>query len=86
MFRSSTLQIYWGWQRNATVFDGFVKSPSAALRFNFVVAAYLYVRFTPQFLRALHLELFTKPSLAALVWWHCKKSICGVALQPCPVR
>jgi hypothetical protein len=32
--------------------DGFVKSPSAALRFNFVVAAYLYVRFTPQFLRA----------------------------------
>jgi hypothetical protein len=42
--------------------DGFVKSPSAALRFNFVVAAYLYVRFTPQFLRAWHLELFTKPS------------------------
>jgi hypothetical protein len=32
--------------------DGFVKSPSAALRFNFVVAAYLVVRFTPQFLRA----------------------------------
>ncbi|MCX5911989.1 MAG: hypothetical protein NTV04_08665, partial [Deltaproteobacteria bacterium] len=62
------LQIYWGWQRNATVFDGFVKSPSAALRFNFVVAAYLYVRFTPQFLRALHLELFTNPSLATLVW------------------
>jgi hypothetical protein len=42
--------------------DGFVKNPSAALRFNFVVAAYLFVRFTPQFLRALHLELFTKPS------------------------
>jgi hypothetical protein len=40
--------------------DGFVKSPSAALRFNFVVAAYLVVRFTPQFLRALQLELFTK--------------------------
>jgi len=32
--------------------DGFVKSPSAALRFNFVVAAYLSVRFAPQFLRA----------------------------------
>jgi hypothetical protein len=44
------------------ILDGFVKSPSAALRFNIVVAAYLYVRFTPQFLRALHLELFTKPS------------------------
>jgi hypothetical protein len=43
-------------------FDGIVKSPSAALRFNFVVAANLYVRFTPQFLRAWHLELFTKPS------------------------
>jgi len=41
--------------------DGFVKSPSAALRFNFVVAAHLLERFTPQFLRALHLELFTKP-------------------------
>ena len=35
-------------------FDGFVKSPSAALRFTFVVAAYLIVRFTPQVLRALH--------------------------------
>jgi len=33
--------------------DGFVKSPSVA------------VRFTPQFLRALHLELFTKPSIRA---------------------
>jgi hypothetical protein len=42
--------------------DGLVKSPSAALRFNFVVAAYMFVRFTPQFLRAWHLELFTKPS------------------------
>jgi len=48
-------------------FDGFVKNPSAALRFNFVVAAYLSVRFTPQFLRALHLELFTKPSLWRLL-------------------
>jgi hypothetical protein len=46
--------------------DGFVKSPSAALRFNFVVAAYLVVRFTPQFLRALRLELFTKPSFCWL--------------------
>jgi hypothetical protein len=41
--------------------NGFVKSPSAALRFNFVVAAHLVVRLIPQFLRALHLELFTKP-------------------------
>ncbi len=47
-------------------FDGFVKSPSAALRFNFVVAAHLLVRLTPQFLRALHLELFTKPSFRRL--------------------
>ncbi len=45
-------------------FDGLVKSPSAALRFNFVVAAHLYVRLTPQFLRALQLELFTKPSFS----------------------
>jgi len=44
--------------------DGLVKSPSAALRFTFVVAACLYARFTPQLLRALHLELFTKPSSA----------------------
>jgi hypothetical protein len=35
-------------------FDGLVKSPSAALRGNFVAAAHLYVRLTPQFLRALH--------------------------------
>jgi len=32
--------------------DGLVKSPSAALRFNFVVAAHRNVRLTPQFLRA----------------------------------
>jgi hypothetical protein len=43
-------------------FDGFVKSPSAALRFTLVVAAYRQVRFTPQVLRAWHLELFTLPS------------------------
>jgi len=44
--------------------EGFVKSPSAALRGNFVVSAHLEVRLTPQFLRALHLELFTKPTLS----------------------
>jgi purine nucleosidase len=43
--------------------DDFVKSPSAALRGNFVVAAHPYVRLTPQFLRALHLELFSKSSI-----------------------
>jgi len=32
------------------------------LRCSFVVTAHLYVRLSPQFLRALHLELFTKPS------------------------
>jgi hypothetical protein len=42
--------------------NGFVKSPSAALRFTFVVAAYHKVRLTPQALRALHMELFTLPS------------------------
>jgi hypothetical protein len=36
------------------LFDGLVKSPSAALRFNFIVAAHLYVRLSPQFLRAWH--------------------------------
>jgi len=41
--------------------DGFVKSPSAALRFTFVVVAYL-VSTPPQVLRALQLELFTLPS------------------------
>ncbi|MCX5907296.1 MAG: hypothetical protein NTY64_08935 [Deltaproteobacteria bacterium] len=39
-----------------------VKSPSAALRFNFVAAAY-HPSTPPQVLRAWHLELFTKPSL-----------------------
>ena len=52
-----------GWMEGPPIkLDGFVKSPSAALRGNFVVAAHLEVRLTPQFLRALHLELFTKPS------------------------
>jgi hypothetical protein len=32
------------------------------LRFNFVAAAHRLVRLTPQFLRALHLELFTRSS------------------------
>jgi hypothetical protein len=48
-------------------FDGFVKGPSAALRFNFAVAAHLKVRLTPQFLRALHLEPFTKPSFCGIL-------------------
>jgi hypothetical protein len=52
------------------IFDGLVKSPSvpleAGLRGNFVVAAHLFVRLTPQFLRAWHLELFTKPSCCVL--------------------
>jgi hypothetical protein len=34
--------------------NGLVKSPSAALRFNFVAAPHVQVRLTPQFLRALH--------------------------------
>jgi len=42
--------------------DGFAKSPSSALRFNFVVAAHPLVRLTPQLLRALHLKLFANPS------------------------
>jgi hypothetical protein len=47
--------------------DGFVKSPSAALHFTFVVATYLKVRLSPQLLCALHLELFTKPSFCDLL-------------------
>jgi hypothetical protein len=43
-------------------FAGFVKSPSAALRFTFVFAAYLVSTLTPQVLRALHTELFALPS------------------------
>jgi len=41
---------------------GLEKSPSAALRCNFLVAAHLEVQLTPKFLRTLPLELFTKPS------------------------
>jgi len=50
------------------IIDGLVKIPSvplgAGLRFNFVVVPRNagYVRLTPQFLRALQLELFTKPA------------------------
>jgi hypothetical protein len=63
-----------GWLWN---FDGFVKSPSAALRFTFVVAAHLKVRFTSQILRALHLELFTKPSFMNLLFSSFKISAPG---------
>jgi len=45
------------------IFDGFVKSPSAALR---CILRHCgvpkKVRLIPQDLRALHMELFTKPS------------------------
>jgi len=47
------------------IFDGLVKSPSAALRFNFFMRSLrgeAHRDLAPQFLRALHLELFTKPS------------------------
>jgi hypothetical protein len=39
--------------------DGFVKSPSAVLRFIFSQSTYLYVRLIPKDSHALHLELFT---------------------------
>jgi hypothetical protein len=48
------------------------------LRCNFVVAAHLEVRLTPQFLRALHMELFTKPSFG---WLFARSSIFGSALN-----
>jgi len=50
-------------------FDGFVKNPSAALRFNFVVAEGRGGSPSRPIsgLRALHLELFTKPSLWRLL-------------------
>jgi hypothetical protein len=43
-------------------FDGFAKSPCAALRSSFVTAAYFYVRLIPKLSQALHLELFALPS------------------------
>jgi len=55
--------------------DGFVKSPSAALRFDFVIAAHLLVRLIPQSSRALHLELFTEPSLFDRTIW--EQGNCG---------
>jgi len=42
--------------------DGFVKSPTSALRCILRHCSVLYVRFVPQDLRALNLELFTLPS------------------------
>ena len=39
------------------------------MRFNFVVAAYLQVRFTPQFLRALHLELPLYETIVLLTFY-----------------
>jgi hypothetical protein len=46
--------------------NGFVKSPSAALRFIFRRCDVPHVRLTPQDLRALHLELFTLPTALLL--------------------
>jgi hypothetical protein len=43
--------------------DGFVKSPSAALRFILRHCDVRQVRLIPQYSRALHLELFTVPSV-----------------------
>jgi hypothetical protein len=42
--------------------DGFVKSPSAALRFIFSHCSVRQVRLIPKASRALHLEYFTVPS------------------------
>jgi len=42
--------------------DGFVKRPTAALRFIFRHCGVLFVRLIPQDSQALHLELFTLPS------------------------
>jgi hypothetical protein len=57
--------------------DGLVKSPSAALRGNFVVAAHLYVRLTPQFLRAWHPSFLRNHRSAVLLRNHqsCQKPI-----------
>jgi len=49
--------------RPSTIFDGFVKSPSAALRFIFRHCDPPEADLIPQDLRALHLELFTVPSI-----------------------
>ncbi len=42
--------------------DGFVKSPTSALRCILRHCSVLYVRIIPQDLRALNLDLFTLPS------------------------
>jgi hypothetical protein len=44
--------------------DGFVKSSSAALRFIFRHSDVLQVRLIPKDSRALHLKLFTVPSIS----------------------
>ena len=44
------------------VIDSFVKSPTSALRCILSHCSVLYVRFVPQDLRALNLDLFTLPS------------------------
>jgi hypothetical protein len=46
----------------ASILDGFVKSPSAALRFIFRHCGVLLCTLIPQDSRALHLELLTVPS------------------------
>jgi hypothetical protein len=49
--------------------SGFVKSPPAAVRFNFFMRSLrgdALRDLTPQFLRALHPELFTKPACPCL--------------------
>jgi hypothetical protein len=44
-------------------FDGFVKSPDAALRCILRHCGVCIVRLIPQYLRALPADLFTKPSI-----------------------
>jgi len=53
-----------GWIRGSGMKneDGFVKSPSAALRFKRSLGGQPLRDLIPQFSRALHLELFTEPS------------------------
>jgi len=47
-------------------FDGFAKSPDAALRSILRPCGVRQVRLSPQALRALPADLFTKPSIMAL--------------------
>ena len=46
--------------------DGFIKSPFVTLRCSFFIEAHGYGNLTPQSLRALHLEVFVKPSSLGL--------------------